>query len=352
MRYDFASLINFRRFRDDRKGAVGVMFALTAVPSLLAVGAAVDLTRATQFKTTLQEAVDAAAIAGAGSYTDAATATSVATKYMNASLSYFPSYVAVNFTVTPATLTAGNQTIGYTVKVAAVGTVKTTLMSIAIPLLTIGANATAEDPVVTAAADFTGFSSSACDQNSIYMYNVPTDGSLPPSSSWSQIYSNAPVPDPKNNPCIGNTTGNGGSFTVRSGQRLGFVLVNVTGGLQAYPNNGTNQYGGANGSTHTFYSQLSPPSQVAYPLVTQNCTIQTAVLVTGSPLPAAPKGCISTLPQYATPTCAQIGSQQIRYFWNDMGGITDDADFNDAEYTFTCAGAGAGSGPSRVALIK
>ena len=76
--------------------------------------------------------MDAAAIAGAGSYTDAATATSVATKYMNASLSYFPSYVAVNFTVTPATLSANGQTTGYTVKVAAVnGTVKTTLMSIA-----------------------------------------------------------------------------------------------------------------------------------------------------------------------------------------------------------------------------
>ena len=35
-----------------------------------------------------------------------------------------------------------------------------------------------------------------------------------------------------------------------------------------------------------------------------------------------------------------------------MGGNPDDYDFNDAQYTFTCVGGGAGSGPNRVALIK
>ena len=211
--------------------------------------------------------------------------------------------------------------------------------------------------MVTAAADFTGFSASAAaTRPTIYLRNVPTDGSLPPSSKLEPNLHQRAGPwfepallrqdDRRRKPGRGATPS-------RSGQRLGFVLVNVTGGMASYPNGATNSYGGANGSTHTFYTQLSPPSLVAYPSVTQNCTVQTAVIA-GSQMPAAPTSCTSSLPQYATPTCAQIGSQQVRYFWNDMGGNPDDYErqIRDAEYTFTCSGAVAGSGPSRVALIK
>src|SRR3954467_10289748 len=50
------------RFLRDRRGNIAVIFALSAVPLLTAVGCAVDYTMATQIKAKLQSAADAASV--------------------------------------------------------------------------------------------------------------------------------------------------------------------------------------------------------------------------------------------------------------------------------------------------
>ena len=58
---NFATLS--RRLVADRRGVVAVVFALTLLPLLTAVGAAVDYSRAAAVRVDLHSAVDAAALA-------------------------------------------------------------------------------------------------------------------------------------------------------------------------------------------------------------------------------------------------------------------------------------------------
>jgi Flp pilus assembly protein TadG len=51
-----------RRFRRDQRGNIAVIFALTLMPILVSVGCAVDYSRASQIRTDLQAALDAAAV--------------------------------------------------------------------------------------------------------------------------------------------------------------------------------------------------------------------------------------------------------------------------------------------------
>ena len=51
-----------RRFRRDRSGNVAIVFALLAVPTLTAVGCAIDYSRANQIRSKLQAAADAASV--------------------------------------------------------------------------------------------------------------------------------------------------------------------------------------------------------------------------------------------------------------------------------------------------
>ena len=53
-----------RAFRRGRDGNLAVIFALAAIPVIGAVGAAVDLSKASDVKTQLQNALDAALLAG------------------------------------------------------------------------------------------------------------------------------------------------------------------------------------------------------------------------------------------------------------------------------------------------
>ena len=52
-----------KRFRRDRRGNIAVIFAIACVPLISAVGCAVDYTRATQLRSKLQAAIDAASVA-------------------------------------------------------------------------------------------------------------------------------------------------------------------------------------------------------------------------------------------------------------------------------------------------
>jgi Flp pilus assembly protein TadG len=322
----------FRRLAQDARGNVGLIFGLSLVMLALVAGAAVDFTRASQFKSMLQGTVDAAALAGASSYvssTTATTGTTVATTYMNNGIPLLPTNNGVTFSVSTGSVTSGSQTTGYTVTISATAQVPTTLMGIFTRSIAVTVGAKAEDPVVTATADFTGWSSSACDGNTIYWYLIPTNGGLPPLSSLNQLYTNVTG--------ASNTAVN--NFSVPAGQKVGFALQNVTGENCAY---GSNQYGASQGSTQYFYSQLTPPSADAYSSVTQDCSLQVIAVTNGvNPTPVS-GSCFATDPQNSTTSCQSLSGQTMRYFWNDMGGATDDKDYNDAEYNFSCAG-GSGS---------
>jgi Flp pilus assembly protein TadG len=61
-----------KRLRADERGVTAVMFALSVIPLMMAVGAAVDYTHAAQTKSALQNQVDAAVLAGVGKDSDKA----------------------------------------------------------------------------------------------------------------------------------------------------------------------------------------------------------------------------------------------------------------------------------------
>lgn len=77
-----------RQFSADRRGAIAITFALSALLLLCVVFAAMDATRIATGRTELQDALDSAILAaGASSATDDATLTTVGKKYMTAQLS-------------------------------------------------------------------------------------------------------------------------------------------------------------------------------------------------------------------------------------------------------------------------
>jgi len=51
-----------KRFRGDRRGNIAVIFTIALLPILSAIGCVVDYSRATQFKSKLQAAADAASV--------------------------------------------------------------------------------------------------------------------------------------------------------------------------------------------------------------------------------------------------------------------------------------------------
>ena len=59
------------RFRRDQRGNIAVIFALSLIPLLSAIGCAIDYSRATQLRSKLQAAIDAASV-GSVSRTSAA----------------------------------------------------------------------------------------------------------------------------------------------------------------------------------------------------------------------------------------------------------------------------------------
>jgi Flp pilus assembly protein TadG len=69
-------LRSISRFRRDRRGNVAVIFAIACVPLISAVGCALDYSRATQFKSKLQAAADAASVGSVARTSPAAAAAS------------------------------------------------------------------------------------------------------------------------------------------------------------------------------------------------------------------------------------------------------------------------------------
>ena len=315
-------------FGADRRGTVAVLTGLMILPLMFSAGIAVDLTRATGFRTALQNAADSAALAGAAAYTDAtqaSAATAAATAYLQQAEAGLPSNRGVSFTVTPAVLTnAAGQTTGYTVAVTAQAQVPTTLMSLVVASMPAIARATAENPVVTVTATLGNWKSSAADANTIYWYVVPQNGALPAAADLHQLFTNT-GPAPTTLP----------SIQLTAAQKIGFALKNVTGGIHGY---GANQYGSPQGHTNWLYSQLAPPSASAYPTEPRDCALEVAVATAATPTPTQTAGsCVAATPALGTISCTQAAGQTVFYFWNDMGGTTDDYDYNDAQYSLSCS---------------
>jgi Flp pilus assembly protein TadG len=347
----------FRDLKQDRAGNVAMIAALAAIPLVGAGGLAIDYTRALQFKTSLQGACDSAALAGASLVdTSASQGSTMATSYITSEITKLPPNNGVTYSVT----TPGNDTV----QVVATAKVPTTFMAMFTKSFNVTTTSLAGPAYGSGSAVGTqmnvsfsagAFSASAADANTIYWYIVPTDGSVPPSSALNALWTNDtknPVPSPAS------------SYQVGSNQKIGFAMKNVTGGLSNY---GSNQYGGTAGSTHMFYSSQSPPSTVAYPGEGQN---NVKVCTSGTESNCEQHGSVSTSSN-AMPSCAAMGNATYTYAWNDMGGSTDDLDYNDAVYQISCSsttsqsqscfgwncpsGGGTGgstSNPAAVVLIK
>ena len=326
-------------------------FGLSSVAMLFLAGGGLDIARSYNQKVSVQGAADAAALAGAGAYTSstqADAATAVANLYM-ANFKATSGITSLTYQATPS-FVQQNGTVGlFKMTVTAQSTITNTLMRMASQTNSIGVSATAQNPVYNIKISMSGFSSSAIDSNSISWYVVPPDGSVP--TVTTPLYTNTGT-GPSSGALVISTT---------ASQKIGFMLTNVTDGNATASvctvfiifknctqgnDYGSNQYGGQSKSVHYFYSHMMPPSKLAYPGVSQNCSLQ--VVVDASTKPTA--GCTTSLPAYATVNCVQASGKVLHFWWNDMGGTTDDKDYDDAAYTVACAQVG--TGPQGLALTN
>jgi len=324
-------------FRRDRGGVFALWVGVMAIPLLLLAGAGLDLMRAVNLRAQLQAAVDSAALAGATAYTSSSassTATTVAQNYMVGAIAKLTANSGVTYTATPSTTTSGSATL-YAMTVTATSVIPTTLMKMVTSSTPVKVTATAQNSTSILTFTLSNFASNAADADSIYYYIVPSSGGVPSSSVLNLLFSNT-----------ASTTGKTATVVVTPGQQIGLALKNVTGGIIPYVLNG---YFGFQGSTHWFYSHLMPPSSLAYSWVAQNCSLQT--IVSGGSGTIKSGSCFTSLPNYATINCSQARGKTITYYWNDMGGLIDDKDYNDAVLTISCSG-NAGSTQSSVVLTK
>ena len=257
------------RFVRDDSGAIAITFAVLFIPMMLIVGGVVDYARMVQYRSSLQNAVDQAAIAGAAVFSSPSqsqTATKVATNYFNRTI--LPSSLSITApTVTTNSSGTINPALGnapaYTVTVSATATVSTSLLSLLIPSVSISAQGTAGDPVVSPQLVFTNVNSVACDGNSVYLYKVPLKAN-------GNGYDYSAVPAwTKTNGIYDNYYMIGSSFlavptgqvlpAMTANQPLGVAMVNVTNGNTGNSGcgvtvTGANSYGAPSGTTQTFYS--------------------------------------------------------------------------------------------------
>lgn len=130
----------------ETSGAVGVIFGLAVLPLLLMIGAAIDMERATQAKSRLQEAVDAGALAAV-----AKTSLTASARLQLAKSNILSNLGAMSNLVASNNITATESTTGgFSVSVIASASVPTSVMKLAhINTLTVTAKATAQNSVGT-----------------------------------------------------------------------------------------------------------------------------------------------------------------------------------------------------------
>ena len=324
-------------FRHDRRGVFALWVAAASIPLLLLAGAGLDLMRAVDLRAQLQAAVDSAALAGATAYTSSSAssaATTVAQNYMAGAIAKLTANSGVTYTAAPSTTANGSATL-YAMTVTATSAMPTTLMKMVTSSTPIKVTATAQNPTSILTFTLSNFASNAADANSVYYYIVPSNGGAPSSSALNFLFSNT-----------NSTAGKTAAVVVTPAQQIGIALKNVTGGIIPY---GLNGYFGFQGSTHWFYSHLMSPSSQSYSWIAQNCNLQ--IIVSGVAGTIKNGSCFTSLPNYATLNCSQARGKTITYYWNDMGGLIDDKDYNDAVLTISCSG-NSSSTQSNVVLTR
>jgi Flp pilus assembly protein TadG len=343
-----------RRFGADATGNVALLFGLMVVPLALASGVGIDYARAANLRASLQSAADSATLAGASAYVSPASATTaqtLASNYLSKGTApILPQITLGTTTVTPGTQSSSGVVTAYTMSVTVSATVPTTLMALVTGPMTVNAAATAKNPIVTGIVGLTNWKSGACDANTAYWYPVPADGGIPSPSTLTLMFTNTGASNPSSV-----------NVPVSASQKIGFAFKNVTGGNCGY---GSNQYGGSQGSTHWFYSSQSPPNGGAYAsAATKDCSLQVikGTVFLGTTTYAAPKSqCFtaSSNPTMASvltrsaPSCAELAGASYQYVWNDMGGNTDDLDYDDGIFTYSCTGgSGAANGTSTTGVV-
>ena len=397
---------HIRRLAADRRGVVALLTGVSALPLALTVGLSIDFAQLVECKTTLQDAVDDAALAGATVYNTTAgssEAVTVATNYIGTAP--LPASMKLG---TPSVTAASGYTnfngSAYNVTVTASAKVAVSLLSTIYGSFTISATATASNPIVALKVNTGAFGSSASDWDSVYLYPVPMSngkpayGSFPSLSSFYEIGTNCNKADSSSytssSLCVGQSgatmPSNQTMPTITATQPIAFVLENMTGGVSAYGNNG---YGAQQGHINLFLSANEevnePPSQftnysynttstvqtrqgpqtvtstvtTTYPTTSAtlpNCSLLVQQVTTTS-LPTAPpykNACFSDTSsqsgyQYAAMSCASMNGNTYMYWWNDMGGGSDDHDYNDAHFSISCTvGQGSGTGNTEVVLTK
>ena len=357
-----------KRLRGNRQGVVGVMLALLFVPVVMVVGAAVDYARLEQFKTQLQATVDSAALSGAAVYSDASqssNATTVAGNYVTANVAMLPGHIGAITPIVGATQVTTGSNQGYTVTVTATASIGTTFMQIITSTMNVSATAVAVNPLVTITISASHFSANAGDGNTLWYWLLSTSnpGAAPDPTKFATTQKLA------SNMTTNNKTV---TFIATATQKLGMALQNVTGQNTDY---GCTQFQTVNytqtwvstgrrtgyyqstpiscqGTQQWFFSNVMPPNnnsynEIGYRNEIQNCSVQTTLTTAlpGNTVAPISGVCFSSLPTYATPSCAQMNGQFVNFWWNDMGGTADDKDYNDAEISIQCSGI-SGSGNS------
>jgi Flp pilus assembly protein TadG len=388
---------SLRHLGRSRRGALGVAMALLAVPVIMTIGAAVDYARLEQFKTQLQSTVDSAALSGAAVYqsaADSSNASTVAQNYINANVNYLPGHVgSVTSNVSTTQVTTGSNQ-GYTVTVSATAKIGTTFMQLVTPTLSVSATAVAVNPIVQITMSVGSFKSSAADGNTLYYWLVSQSnpGAIPAPTSFTSSQFLASNASNSNNQTI--------TITATATQQIGIALKNVTGQIADYGCNqyqtapgqweyvqnkggyggyggyggGYGGYGGGGswqwvtsscqGTTQWLYSNLMPPHMNSYDVSSvdtgyqnqpKNCSLETTITSTAPTILTAPISgqCFTSLPQDSVPSCAMLNGRYVNLYWNDMGGNTDDYDYNDAEISINCSGvSGSGNSATNVYLAQ
>ena len=302
-----------RRLLGDRRGVVSIIFGLMLIPFVMFLGVVVDYARMVQYKTDLQNVVDEAAIAGAAAFLDptqAANAVTVATNYFNQGATHLPPSLSlstpsvtsnVSGTINPALGSAN----AYTVTVSANGNIATTFLSLIYSTLNIQASGTAGNPVIQPQLVFSNVGSQACDGNTVYLYQVPKNGSGSgynfdtfPSFSVASGGVQGNYYWIGSSYAAGNPNGFGKAPTGQTlpkfnvNQPLGVMLQNDTNGNTSNPScgaavTGANSYGAPNGSSQAFYSSLlgagdSPSDNTNYSYTAKITTSKVGVSCTAT----------------------------------------------------------------------
>jgi hypothetical protein len=307
-------------------------------------------------------------------------AQSIATGYVNNA--GLPKIIGnLSVTAAPSATAAG-----YFVQVSAAASIPATFLAIWRNSLTISATATAENAIFNIQISAAGWNSNAYDQNTVYYYMFdPNNNVIPSDSDLHPLFSNAAG---FNNPTSIN-------LAVSATQQIAFAFKNITGGNTAYAKNG---YGSPLNTVNWFYSPYpenpdatnnrTTPNAVAYPNTVakagnngqtytppSNCSLEmttaTATMTSSTATPpAAPAGGLpsantgncndsqasntnfNATKALSAPSCSSLNSTKTtgtgtnrvtsyvytyaQFNWNDMGGGTDDYDYNDGVYYMSC----------------